>query len=114
MTNFELYDTAVTKTAINLLSYAKRHDGEIQLKNFNPRDHSHMYIFEVARIVEITSGYKTAVEMGFWKHLFSPKDIRKTKRVKSFEDGIDIESFLNVTFDDLEVTPEKVWKEYYK
>ena len=51
MVDFQMYDLAVRKTATNLMSYAKRHDNKIELKNFDPTNHTHMYIFEVARLV---------------------------------------------------------------
>lgn len=44
MVNFQMYDLAVSRTATNLMSYAKRHDNKIELKNFDPTNHTHMYI----------------------------------------------------------------------
>ena len=57
---------------------------------------------------------KIILGMGFWKHLFSPKDIRRTKRARSFSEGIDIEKFLDFTFTEIEATPDEIWEEYYK
>ena len=102
MVDFQMYDLAVSKTATNLMSYAKRHDNKIEL-------------FEVARLVSnINNSEKIILEMGFWKHLFSPKDIRRTTRARSFSEGIDIEKFLDFTFTEIEATPDEIWEEYYK
>ena len=115
MVNFQMYDLAVSRTATNLMSYAKRHNNKIELKNFDPTNHTHMYIFEVARLVSnINNSEKIILGMGFWKHLFSPKDIRRTKRARSFFEGIDIEKFLDFTFTEIEATPDEIWEEYYK
>lgn len=115
MVDFQMYDLAVSKTATNLMSYAKRHDNKIELKNFDPTNHTHMYIFEVARLVSnINNSEKIILGMGFWKHLFSSKDIRHTKRARSFSEGIDIEKFLDFTFTEIDATPDEIWEEYYK
>ena len=115
MVDFQMYDLAVSRTATNLMAYAKRHDNKIELKNFDPTNHTHMYIFEVARLVSnINSSEKIVLEMGFWQHLFSPKDIRRTKRARSFSEGIDIEKFLDFTFTEIEATPDEIWEKYYK
>lgn len=115
MNKFQLYDIAVSKTATNLLSYSKRHNNRIELKNFDPTNHTHMYMFEVARIVStVGKEDEIVLQMRFWKHLFSPKDIRQTKRARSFSEGIDIEKFLDFTFTDINVTPDEIWEEYYQ
>lgn len=115
MADFQMYDLAVSKTATNLMSYAKRHNNKIELKNFDPTNHTHMYIFEVARLVSsINNSEEILLEMGFWKHLFSPKNIRHTKRARDFSEGINIEEFLDFTFTEIEATPNEIWEEYYK
>lgn len=115
MADFQIYDLAVSRTATNLMSYAKRHNNKIELKNFDPTNHTHMYIFEVARLVSnINNNEKIVLGMGFWKHLLSPKNIRHTKRARSLSEGIDIEKFLDFTFTGIEAAPDEIWEEYYK
>lgn len=111
--DYKNYDLAVSRTCANLLSYAKRHDNEIRLNDFNPKNPNHMYLFEVARLVSGVNGEVLTVDMPFWKHLFSEKKIRKTKR-KHSPDGINIVEFLSFTFSGLEVTPTQIWEEYYR
>ena len=83
MADFQMYDLAVSRTATNLMSYAKRHNNKIELKNFDPTNHTHMYIFEVSRLESnINNSEKIIMGMGCWKHLFSTKDIVSTKREK--------------------------------
>lgn len=115
MVDFQMYDLAVSRTATNLMSYAKRHNNKIELKNFDSTNHAHMYIFEVARLVNnINNSEEVILGMGFWKHLFSSKDIRHTRRAGSFSEGINIKEFLDFTFTGIEATPDEIWEEYYK
>lgn len=117
MTKYEKYDTIISRAIINLISLARRHNNEIILKNFNPRDVTHRFLFEIASIVPAHYDYEKItlkLEMPWYRRIFAPKRIRRAQTVRAVADGINIKEFLDFTktgFED--ITYEEIWKEYY-
>lgn len=117
MTKYEIYDTIISRAIINLISLARRHNNEIILKDFNPRDDTHRFLFEIASIVLAHYDHEKItlkLEMPWYRRIFAPKRIRRAQTVRTATDGINIKEFLDFTktgFED--ITYEEIWKEYY-
>lgn len=117
MTKYEIYDTIISRAIINLISLARRHNNEIILKDFNPRDDTHRFLFEIASIVLAHYDHEKItlkLEMPWYRKIFAPKRIRRAQSVRAANDGINIQEFLDFTktgFED--ISYEEIWKEYY-
>lgn len=106
-------DLFMNKTFINLYSIAKRNNETIILKNFDPKNIQHLYLFEVAQVVNNFFRYKIILNMPLYKKLFNKKfwKIKVKRKVKS---GIDINEFLTFTSKDMEVDIKSLYKELYE
>ena len=117
MTKYEIYDTIISRAIINLISLARRNNNEIILKDFNPRDDTHRLLFEIASIVSGHYDHEKItlkLEMPWYRKIFAPKRIRCAQSVRTAEDGINIQEFLDFTKMGFEgVSYEEIWKEYY-
>ena len=117
MTKYEIYDTIIARCCINLISIARRNNSQIILKDFHPRDLNHKFMLKMASMV--SSEYKSEnfsiiLEMPWYRKIFAPKRIRRAQSVRTANDGINIQEFLDFTktgFED--ISYEKIWKEYY-
>lgn len=111
--NFTDYDILVSKTATNFLSYSKRHNNEIRIGNFDPKNINYLFVFEVARIVSQISDAKVVIEYPWYKKILH-KSFRKVKSHSKVEDGINVDEFLDFTFEGYDITPTEIYEEYYK
>ena len=117
MTKYEIYDTIIARCCINLISLARRNNHQIILKDFHPRDITHKFMFRMASMV--SEGYSPGnfsiiLEMPWYRKIFASKDIRKEKRVRATQNGINIKEFLEFSKTGFSYIDYKdIWKEYY-
>ena len=117
MTKYEIYDTIISRAIINLISLARRHNNEIILKNFHPHNIIHLFMFEMAAIASNNYEHEKItlkLEMPWYRKIFASKNIRKEKRVRAAQSGINIKEFLEFSktgFSDIDY--KDIWKEYY-
>ncbi len=117
MTKYEIYDTIIARCCINLISIARRNNGQIILKDFHPRDFDHKFMFRMASMVSgeyQSENFSIILEMPWYRKIFASKYIRKEKRVRAVQNGIDIKEFLGFSkagFPD--IAYKDIWKEYY-
>ena len=106
-------DLFMNKTFINLYSIAKRNNETIILKDFDSKNIEHLYLFEVAQVVNNFFRYKIILNMPFYKKLFNKKfwKIKVKRKVKS---GIDINEFLTFTSKDMKIDIKSLYKELYE
>ena len=117
MTKYEIYDTIIARCCINLISIARRNNSQIILKDFRPHDLNHKFMLKMASMV--SSEYKSEnfsiiLEMPWYRKIFASKNIRKEKRVRAAQSGINIKEFLEFSktgFPDIDY--KDIWKEYY-
>lgn len=95
-----LYDRIITTTMINMYSLSKEKE-EIILKNVDPNNISHLFMIEVAKIVNLYWGFKIKIQTSFFNFRKLKKQCRlskkNTKRIslkKENYTAIKIEKFL--------------------
>lgn len=106
-------DLFMNKTFINLYSIAKRNNEIIILKNFDPKNIEHLYLLEVARVVNNFFRYEIILNMPLHKKFFNKKfwKIKVKRKVKS---GINIDEFLTFTSKNMEIDIKSLYKELYE
>lgn len=95
-----LYDRIITTAMINMYSLSKEKE-EIILKNVDPNNISHLFMIEVAKIVNLYWGFKIKIQTSFFNFRKLKKQCRlskkNTKRIslkKENYTAIKIEKFL--------------------
>ena len=95
-----LYDRIITTAMINMYSLSKEKE-EIILKNVDPNNISHLFIIEVAKIVNLYWGFKIKIQTSFFNFKKLKKQCRlskkNTKRISLKKENyaaIKIEKFL--------------------
>lgn len=95
-----LYDRIITTAMINMYSLSKEKK-EIILKNVDPNNISHLFMIEVAKIVNLYWGFKIKIQTSFFNFRKLKKQCRlskkNTKRIslkKENYTAIKIEKFL--------------------
>lgn len=95
-----LYDRIITTAMINMYSLSKEKK-EIILKDVNPNNISHLFMIEVAKIVNLYWGFKIKIQTSFFNFRKLKKQCRlskkNTKRIslkKENYTAIKIEKFL--------------------
>jgi hypothetical protein len=106
-------DLFMNKTFINLYSIAKRNNETIILKDFDPKNIEHLYLLEVAQVVNNFFRYKIILNMPLYKKFFNKKfwKIKVKRKVKS---GINIDEFLTFTSKNMEIDVKSLYKELYE
>ena len=95
-----LYDRIIITAMINMYSLSKEKK-EIILKNVNPNNISHLFMIEVAKIVNLYWGFKIRIQTSFFNFRKLKKQCRlskkNTKRISLKKENcaaIKIEKFL--------------------
>ena len=113
-----LYDRIITTAMINMYSLSKEKK-EIILKNVNPNNISHLFMIEVAKIVNLYWGFKIRIQTSFFFFLKLKKQCRlskkNTKRIPLKKENyvaIKIEKFLKDIQKAYETKPS-IFREIY-
>lgn len=76
---YNLYDRIITTAMINMYSLSKEKK-EIILKNVDPNNISHLFMIEVAKIVNLYWGFKIKIQTSFFDFRKLKKQCRLSKR----------------------------------
>ena len=113
-----LYDRIITTAMINMYSLSKEKK-EIILKNVNPNNISHLFMIEVAKIVNLYWGFKIRIQTSFFNFRKLKKQCRlskkNTKRIPLKKENyvaIKIEKFLKDIQKAYETKPS-IFREIY-
>lgn len=115
-TNFKQYDEICTTTYRELYGFAIQHDGQIIIKNFNPRDPLYKFVFAVARNLQALYNFKIILEISKIRILFKKK-YRNVTAIKKIEDGIDVKTLVYHICEYYEQPSsiiEEIFNAYYK
>ena len=74
-----LYDRIITTAMINMYSLSKEKE-EIILKNVDPNNISHLFMIEVAKIVNLYWGFKIKIQTSFFNFRKLKKQCRLSKK----------------------------------
>lgn len=95
-----LYDKIITTAMINMYSLSKKRK-EIILKNVDPNNISHLFMIEVAKIVNLYWGFKIKIQTSFFnfrklkkQFKLNKKNSRRLSPKKKEYSAIKIEKFL--------------------
>ena len=118
-----LYDKIITTAMINMYSLSKEKE-EIILKNVDPNNISHLFMIEVAKIVNLYWGFKIKIQTSFFNFRKLKKQCRlskkNTKRISLKKENyaaIKIEKFLKDIQKAYETKPgifRDIYNAYYK
>lgn len=113
-----LYDRIITTAMINMYSLSKEKK-EIILKNVDPNNISHLFMIEVAKIVNLYWGFKIRIQTSFFNFRKLKKQCRlskkNTKRIPLKKENyvaIKIEKFLKDIQKAYETKPS-IFREIY-
>lgn len=109
------YDNMIEACLCNLYTCGKDKK-EILLRNFDNAKINHLFILEVAKIVQASLAFKVKLEMPWWKfRKVKGRKMWKFKRVhpnKKRTDGINIEDFLQYVQEAYDESPQ-IWESIY-
>ena len=74
-----LYDRIITTAMINMYSLSKEKE-EIILKNVDPNNISHLFMIEIAKIVNLYWGFKIKIQTSFFNFRKLKKQLRLSKK----------------------------------
>ena len=113
---YATYDAICALAYKELFCYARDHDGNINLKSFNPKDDDCKFLFAVARNLQGIYNFNITLEVKKIQIIFNKK-YRNIKTQKEMDEGIDIHTLVNHIFIHCEkpkdILPE-ILNEYYK
>lgn len=79
----KLYDQVISTLITNILAEKKHNDGKIILKQFNPKDSSHMLYYQTATIVSDISNSPIYLNMKLWDYIkFVYHNFKRWKTLK--------------------------------
>ena len=115
---YKKYDTIVTSTLLNIYNQAK--NKEIVLENFNEKDISHLYFFEVSKIAQTCWNLVIVLDMSllrFLKFKLQNKKLKIKRKGRKQEKSINMNkilSFIQESFNESDTIFSDIYNAYYK
>jgi hypothetical protein len=117
MENYQLYDKIVSAMVANLFTFSKS-SGTIILDKFDYENYNHLFIYEMAKIVQCYYNRMIYLDQSFKNHLIFKIKNRKDifHRKKGAEKGINIEEILDFVQENFEQDSDifkRIYLAYY-
>lgn len=95
--NQEIYDKMdeISQIALVNLYTLSKNEKTINLRNFELKNKEHLFLIEIAAILETVCGKELSADCGFWQRLKLKKHLKRKVKKESLENGINVPEVLD-------------------